>query len=106
MYRYWLPSFTAVKESYEAVSHKIMPMIEDEPVKPGFPLEYALSWGFPPSSPPDLYFYDFSYFLCYGNIFIISIFFEIFRVLDIFHVFQCFFLFLIFFDYFLIFALC
>jgi len=67
----------------------------------GFPLGYAMSWGYPLSSLPDLYFFwDFSYFLCYDNIFIIFIFLMSFRVSDIFHVFQCFFLFLIFFDYF------
>jgi len=69
-----------------------MRMIEDKPdklVELGFPLVYALSWGFPSSSPPDLYFLiflRFFIFLCYGNIFIISIFFEIFRVSDIFRV--------------------
>jgi len=58
----------------KAVSRKKMRMIEDKPVELGFPLGYALSWGFPPPSPPDLYFAIFHIFLCYGNIFIISIF--------------------------------
>jgi len=49
----------------------ILPIIEDQPdqkdqpVELGFPLGLALLWGYPPSSPPDLYFQyfcDFSYF--------------------------------------------
>jgi len=72
------------------------------------------SWGFPwamryrgvfphPHLRPN--FCDFSYFLCYDNIFIILIFLKFFRGSDIFRVFQCFFLFLIFLHYFFIFAL-
>jgi len=54
---------------------------QDQPVELEFPLGYALSWGYPPSSPPGLYFFiflkffivsiflKFFIFLRYGNIF-------------------------------------
>ena len=61
-------------------------MIEHEPDKPvelGFPLGYALSWGFRPSSPLDLCFAIF----------------HIFCVTAIFSVFQRFFLFFFIFQH-------
>jgi len=78
---------------------------QDQPVELGFPLGYALSWGFPHPPFPDLsfsYLCDFSYFLFYGNFFKILIFLKFLRVSDIFRVFQCFFP---VFDYRFIFAL-
>ena len=52
-----------------------MGMIEDKPDKPeelGFPLGYALSWGFPHPHLPT-YILRFFIFLCYGNFFIFTL---------------------------------
>jgi len=46
---------------------------EDQPVELGFPLGYALSWGFPPSSPSDRYFIIFlRFFIFFGVMAIFS----------------------------------